>query len=60
MDFQYIEWDGFYWIYQLKNVDQCRDFVNTVMSLPVSYVWRISLPAKTLLNSQKGFRCRVS
>lgn len=62
MDFQEIEWDGLYWIYQLQNVDQCRDFVNTVMNLRVSYVcvWRISLLAKALLNSQKGLRCRIS
>jgi hypothetical protein len=42
MDFQEIEWDGLYWIYQLQYVDQCRDFVNMVMNLRVSYVWRIS------------------
>jgi hypothetical protein len=53
MDFQEIEWDGLYWIYQLQNVDKCREFVNTVMDLSVLYVWRISLLAKALLNSQK-------
>jgi hypothetical protein len=38
MDFQEIEWDGLYWIYRLQNVDQCRDFMNTVMNLRVSCV----------------------
>jgi hypothetical protein len=36
MDFKETEWDGVYWIYQLQNLDQCRDFVNTVMNLRVS------------------------
>lgn len=60
VDFQEIELDGLYWVYQLQNVDQCRDFVNTVMNLRVSYVWRIYLLSKALLNSQKGLRCSVS